>query len=96
MDGPVGDPGPIWISLSSGMSPTHVLGVVLLGLFLVLHVIIVRLVVRPIDGSDQVATTRDTRVTRPTESAPKLPAEDRPLIRPGRRTHHVAHGPGSA
>lgn len=96
MYGPMGDPGPIWGFLSSWMSTTHVLGVVILGLFLVLHVVIVRQVVRPMNGTDRVVTTRDSRVSRPSGSAQMLPADDRPLVRPGRRTHDVAHGHGSA
>ena len=96
MYGSMGDPGPIWGSLSSWMSPTHILGVVILGLFLVLHVVIVRQVVRPTNGPDRVVATRDSRVSRPSGSAQMLPADARLPVRPGRRTYDVAHGPGSA
>ena len=96
MYGLLGDVGRIWDSLSSWTLPTQLLGVVFLGLFLVLHVVIVRLVVRPMNSSDHVVATRDSRVTRPSKSAQMLPADDRWPTRPGRRSHHVAHGPGPA
>jgi hypothetical protein len=50
--------GPIGDSLSAWLSPSYVPGVVILGLFLVLHIVIVRSVVRPLDGLDRVAATR--------------------------------------
>ena len=69
MYGSMGDAGPIWDVLSSWISSTHVLGGVLLGLFLVLHVVIVSLVVRPMNGSDRGVAPRNTRVRRPSDSA---------------------------
>jgi hypothetical protein len=72
MFGSMGSTGPFWDALSWWLSPSHVLGVVMLGLFLVLHVVIVRLAVSRVNGPD------------------------RPTVRPGRRSHDVAHGPGSA
>jgi hypothetical protein len=96
MFGPMGAVGPIWDVPSWWTVPTAVLGVVILGLLLVLHVVIVRLVVRPMNGSDRVVVRRDTPVRRPPESAPRLPADRRLPLRPGRRTHDVAHHSGSA
>jgi hypothetical protein len=72
MYGSMGTAGPIWDALSLWLSSSHVLGVVMLGFFLVLHVVIVRMAVSRVNGPD------------------------RPTVRPGRRTHDVAHGPGSA
>jgi len=96
MYGVMGAVGPIWDGPSAWIAPTDVLGIVILGILLVLHVIIVRLVVRPMHGSDRVVVPRDTPVRRPSESAPMLPADRRPALRPGRRTHDVAHHSGSA
>src|SRR5690242_1599635 len=58
MYGLTSGPGPIDASLTSWLSPSHVLGGVVLGLFLVLHVVIVRYVVRPMDGLDRFAAPR--------------------------------------
>lgn len=95
MYGPMGDAGMIWDTLPSAISLTDVLGVVILGLLMVLHVIVVRLVVRPLEGPGRVGATRDIRARRPSGST-LPPADNRMQVRPGRRTHHVAHGPGPA
>jgi len=95
MYAPMGDAGAIWDTLSSAISLTDVLGVVIVGLLMVLHVIVVRLVVRPLEGPGRDAATRVIRARRPSGSA-RPPADDRMRVRPGRRTHHVAHGPGPA
>lgn len=50
--------GPINGSLTSWLSPSHVPGGVVLGLFPVLHVVIVRFVVRPMGGLDWFAAPR--------------------------------------
>lgn len=103
MYGPMGDAGPIWDSLSSWMSPTHVLGVVLLGFFLALHVAIVRLVVRPMNGPGRVVATRDNRIRQldvaksevsyPGTKATVPPARGPDLVLPEGRIPHSGNAP---
>ena len=80
--------GPMWDSLSSWESPAHVLGVVILGLFLVLHVIVVRFVIRPLDGPDRKKATRDKRVREPAFVQPELSSTK------AKAGESVSHKPG--
>jgi hypothetical protein len=103
MYGPIGDLGPIWDSLPPLMSPTHVLGVVLLGLFLVLHVVVVRLVVRPRTGSGRVVASRDNRIRQPVVGESEVnfpytkvrgsPLRNPDLVLPNGRTPHPGNAP---
>lgn len=103
MYGPIGDLGPIWDSLPSLVSPTHGLGVVILGLFLVLHVVVVRLVVRPMNVPGRVVATRDNRIRQPDvvksevsypgTKATVPPARGPDLVLPEGRIPHSGNGP---
>jgi hypothetical protein len=64
--------GPYWDSLWPWVSPAHVLGVVILGLLFVLHVIVVRSVIRPLDGPGQVMATHERRVRAPASMQPRV------------------------
>jgi hypothetical protein len=68
--------GPSWDSLWPWVSPAHVLGVVILGLFLVLHVTLVRSVIRPLDSPVRVMTTHDKRVREPAYVQPQVRRPD--------------------
>ena len=72
MYGLIGSIDSTWGALGSWLSPAHVLGVVILGLFLVLHVIVVRFVIRPMDGPGRVMATRERRVREPASVQPQV------------------------
>jgi hypothetical protein len=84
--------GPTWSALASWESLAQVLGAVILGLFLVLHVIVVRSVIRPMDGPGRVVATLDRRVRAPANVQPEVTYTDAKDKRSASRASGLSRG----
>ena len=99
MYGLIGSIDYTWGALGTWLSPAHVLGAVILGLFLVLHVIVVGSVIRPMDRPGRVMATCERRGRVPSSVQPQVQcanamdrrsASRRPdMVRTERATPHL-------
>ena len=96
MYGLIGSIESVWGALGAWLSPEHVLGVAILGLLFVLQVIVVRSVIRPMDGPDRIMATRERRVREPASVQPQVQCATVKYAGSASRTAGLSRGTSTA